>query len=417
MGPNRDGVYSESGIIDSIPESGLKVKWRTPIRGGYAGPAVAGGKVFVFDYDVKEGKLVNRPDLRATMQGMERVIALDETDGSEIWRYEYECPYEISYPAGPRCTPTIDGDRVYTLGSEGDLCCLNVKDGTLVWKKSLKEDFGAEVPMWGFSAHPLVDGDMLYTMVGGEGQGVVALDKLTGAVKWKALDSKAGYCPPSIIEHAGVRQMIVFSPTGVTSLNPTDGSQYWTIAIEPLYEMSICRPMLDGNLLYASGIGSQSVMIELDPEKPAAKELWRGNPKKSVFGANATPMFVDGILYGSDCQLGKFFAVDAKDGTRLWETFDATLPTEKRRANHGTAFVTRLGDSNRYLIFSEVGDLIVAELTKEKYQPLGRFHVLEPTGECFGRNVVWSHPAYANKTVYVRNDKEIVAVSLAKPAE
>lgn len=414
MGPNRDGVYKESGIVESIPKDGLKVKWRTPIKGGYAGPAVAGGKVFVCDYEVADGKAFNRPDKRANLKGKERIIALNESDGKEIWRHEYECPYSISYPAGPRCTPTVDGDHVYVLGSEGDLRCLKTKDGELVWKKNFKKDFSAEVPIWGFSAHPLVDGDLLYTMVGGKGQGVVAFDKMTGDVKWKALDCKAGYCPPTIIKHGGKRQMIIFHPKGVTSLDPADGKKYWNVPIEPNYEMSICRPMIDGNYLYASGNGNQSLMIELDPNKPAGKELWRGNPRNSVFGANATPLFVDGVLYGSDCSVGKLFAVDAKNGDRLWGTFDATRPDEKRKAVHGTAFVTRLNESNRYLIFNEVGELLLAELTKQKYKSLGRFKVLEPTGECFGRKVVWSHPAYANKTAYVRNDKEIVAVSLAK---
>lgn len=415
MGPNRDGVYSETGVIDSIPEGGLKVKWRIPINGGYAGPAVAGGKVFVFDYLQKSGDAFNAPDKRASLTGRERIIALNESDGKEIWSHDYECPYSISYPAGPRCTPTVDGDHVYTLGSEGDLKCLKTKNGDVVWQKNFKTDFSVEVPIWGFSSHPLIDGDLLYTMVGGKGQGVVAFDKKTGEVKWKAVDcDEPGYCPPTIIKHGGVRQLIIFQPKAVVSLNPKDGKEYWSIPIEPRYAMSICRPMLEGNLLYASGLGNQSVMIELDPKKPAAKELWRGNPRISVFGANATPMFVDGVIYGSDCQVGKFFAVDAKDGNRLWETFDATRQDEDRRISHGTAFATRLGKSNRYLLFSELGDLIIAELTKEKYKTHGRFHVLEPTGECFGRKVVWSHPAYANKTAFVRNDKEIVAVSLEK---
>ena len=414
MGPNRDGVYRESGVIDSIPESGLKVDWRVPIQGGYAGPAVADGRVYVFDYKVTNGKAFNNPQSRANLEGSERLLALDASTGKEVWSHEYECPYSISYPAGPRCTPTVDGDRVYILGSEGDLRCLNAKDGKLVWKKSLKDDMQAEVPLWGFSAHPLIDGDLLYTMVGGKGQGVVAFDKMTGDVKWKALDCKAGYCPPAIVKRGGVRQLIIFHPKAVTGINPADGKQYWSVEIEPRYEMSICRPMIDGDMLYASGIGNQSVMIKLDSEKPDAKEVWRGNPKNSVFGANATPLFVDGVLYGSDCMVGKFFAVDSKDGKRLWETFDATKPGEKRRINHGTAFVTRLGDSNRYLLMSETGDLIVAELTRDAYKPLGRFHVLDPTGECFNRPVVWSHPAYANKTAYIRNDKEIVAVNLSK---
>ena len=414
MGANRDGVYAETGVIDSIPEVGLSIKWRTPIEGGYAGPAVAGGKVFVFDYRRSEGKAFNDPGKRATLMGSERLLVLDATTGEELWAHQYECPYSISYPAGPRCTPTVDGDLVYILGSEGDLRCLKTEDGSLVWKKNFKTDFGAEIPIWGCASHPLIDGDLLYTMVGGKGQGVVAFDKLTGDVKWKALDCNSGYCPPSIIEAGGARQLILFQPKGVSSLNPADGSEYWTLPIEPKYEMSICRPMRDRNMLYASGIGNQSLMMQLAPDKPAVTELWRGNPKNSVFSANATALFVDGVLYGSDCGSGKFMAVDAESGERLWSNFDATKLGEKRRVNHGTAFVTRIGETDRYFIMSEIGDLLIAELTPEKYTPLGRFHVLEPTGEAFGRSVVWTHPAYANRTAYIRNDKEIVAVDLAK---
>jgi len=414
MGPDRNGVYNEAGVIDSIPESGLKIKWRTPVSGGYAGPAVADGRVFVLDYKLEAGKPFNAPDKRAAVAGRERIVALNATDGKQIWSHDYDCPYNISYPAGPRCTPTVDGDRVYVLGSEGDLLCLKTKDGELIWKKSLKDDFKAEVPIWGFSAHPLVDGDYLYTMVGGEGQGVVAFDKMTGDVKWKALNSKAGYCPPTIIERGGVRQMIVFHPNAVVSLNPADGEEYWNIPIEPLYAMSICQPMIEGNLLYASGLGSKSVMIELDPDAPEATELWRGKRDIAVYGATATPLFVDGVLYGSDCHDGKLFAVDAKDGSRLWDTFEATRPDAERPIKHGTGFVTRLGKSDRYLIMNEVGDLVLAEMTREKFTSLGRFHVLEPTGTAHGRNVVWAHPAYANKTAFIRNDKEIVAVDLEK---
>ena len=116
MGANRDGVYAETGVIDSIPEVGLSIKWRTPIEGGYAGPAVAGGKVFVFDYRRSEGKAFNDPGKRATLMGSERLLVLDATTGEELWAHQYECPYSISYPAGPRCTPTVDGDLVYILG-------------------------------------------------------------------------------------------------------------------------------------------------------------------------------------------------------------------------------------------------------------------------------------------------------------
>ena len=110
MGAARDGVYRETGIVDSIPKSGLKVKWRQPIGGGYAGPAAADGKVVVFDYVKSKGEVKNNPGKRVSLQGVERISAMDMATGEVLWQESYDCSYSISYPAGPRCTPTIDGD-------------------------------------------------------------------------------------------------------------------------------------------------------------------------------------------------------------------------------------------------------------------------------------------------------------------
>ncbi|WP_182867820.1 outer membrane protein assembly factor BamB family protein [Stieleria mannarensis] len=414
LGVNRDGVYRETGVVDEIPASGLPIKWRTPIAGGYAGPAVADGKVFVFDYQRSGGDVVNDPGSRAKLTGKERLLALDANTGVKIWEYSYDRPYEISYPAGPRATPTVDQDKVYLLGAEGDLTCLSVDDGSLVWTRNLPQDFGAEVPIWGFSGHPLVDGDLLYTMVGGDGQGVVAFDKATGEVRWKSLDARAGYCAPRIIEAGGVRQLIVFHPEAVQGLDPASGKPFWNVPITPSYDMSIAVPMVDGDLMYASGIHAEAVMIRLGTDSPSGKEFWRGGPKNAVHSSNAPPMFVDGVVYGTDCVKGNLIAVDASNGDRLWETFQPTVPGEKRFAKHGTAFLTRLGETDRYLVMSETGDLIIAELTAKGYEEKGRMHVVEPTNEAFGRPVVWTHPAYAGKTAFVRNDKEIVAVDLSR---
>ncbi len=419
LGPSRNGVYNETGLIDQIPAEGLTVKWRKPIAAGYAGPAVADGKVFVFDYQTRSGKAFNNPGQRANLQGDERLLALDAKTGETIWEYAYDRPYSISYPSGPRCTPTVDGDHVYILGSEGDLLCLKTNDGELVWKRNLPSDLGAEVPIWGFAAHPLIDGELLYTMVGGagadgKGQGVVAFEKATGKVRWKALKVNAGYCAPQIIDAGGTRQLIVFHPEGVQSLNPTDGKSYWSVPMKPSYDMSIAQPMIDGNLMYASSIYAEAVMIELASDAPEGKEIWRGEAKNAVHCNNAPPAFEDGVVYGTDCTQGNLIAVDAQNGNRLWETFQPTKPGEKRFIKHGTAFITQIGDSDRYLLMSETGDLILAEMTKQGYHEKGRMRVIEPTNESFGRPVVWSHPAYAHQTAFIRNDKEIVAVSLAK---
>lgn len=417
LGKNRDGVLRESGLITEIPESGLTVKWRVPVAAGYAGPAVSHAHVFVFDYQTKTGTLKNDPGLRVQMSGSERLTALDARTGDQLWQHSYPCAYEISYPSGPRCTPTIDGNHVYILGAQGDLKCLDVDDGSVVWHRHLPNEFGVEVPVWGFSSHPLIDGELLYTMVGGDGQGIVAFDKSTGEVRWKALDAKTGYCAPQIIDAGGTRQLIVFHPGAVVGMNPSDGAVYWEIPMKPSYEMSVAVPTFADGRLYVSAIHTEAAMISLSQDKPEANELWRGEAKNAVHCNNSPAVMADGVVYGTDCLDGKLYAVDASTGERLWDTFAATKPDEKRFIKHGTAFLTRIGTTNRYLVMSETGDLIVAELTRKGYTEHGRFHVVDPTNESFGRPVVWSHPAYAHRTAYIRNDKEIVAVDLATSGE
>ena len=144
LGPNRDSVWNESGIITSIPEGGLKAKWRTPISQGFSGPAVAGNRVFVTDYLVEKGDQAFDPGKRNELLGTERVHCLDLETGKVIWTHSYPCQYSISYGLGPRATPTIDGENVYTLGAEGHLYCFNVADGRVKWMKNLKQDYGVK---------------------------------------------------------------------------------------------------------------------------------------------------------------------------------------------------------------------------------------------------------------------------------
>jgi outer membrane protein assembly factor BamB len=175
--------------------------------------------------------------------------------------------------------------------------------------------------------------------------------------------------------------------------------------------MSITAPRQSGDYLYASGIGKCAALFKLDRTKPAVEVVWDGTPTTAVFCANSTPIIDGGTIYGNDCEVGNLRAVKLATGERLWETFQPTTGGD-RRASHGTAFLTKNGD--RYFLFSETGDLVIARLSPEKYEEISRAHLLEPTAECFGRAVVWSHPAYANKCIFVRNDKEIICASLAK---
>jgi outer membrane protein assembly factor BamB len=214
-----------------------------------------------------------------------------------------------------------------------------------------------------------------------------------------------------MIEHAGVKQLIIWHPESINGLNPKTGEVYWTVALQPNYGMSITAPRKIGNHLFASGIGNVGALLKLNDDKPGAEVAWRGDPKSAVYCANSTPVAVDGILYGNDCQIGNLIAVRLEDGERLWQTFEPTSGGT-RRASHGTAFIVRHQD--RFFLFSETGDLILANLSAAGYEEVSRFHILDPTNECFGRDVVWSHPAFAQKCIFARNDKELVCVSLAE---
>ncbi len=409
LGPNRDAVWREDGIIQEIPDNGLTVRWRAPVKWGYAGPAVADGRVFVTDYLPKAGKLENNPGGRADVLGQERILCFDAKSGRQLWTYAYDRPYRVSYPGGPRCTPTVDQGRVYTLGTEGDLLCLDADSGKLIWHIELTKKFDTETPIWGYASHPLVHGELLYCLPGGDGSVAVALDKRTGREVWRALAApEPGYCPPTLIQHAGVQQLLIWHSRSINSLNPATGDVYWSIPLQPGFGMAIMAPRKWNDYLYASAIGNIAALMKLDTDRPGAEVLWRGRSKHAVYCSNSTPFVEDGMIYGCDVESGALMGVRLSDGERLWQT---TQPTSGgRRDRHATAFLVKHDD--RFFLFSEKGDLILAKLSPDGYAEQGRFHVLEPTNEAFGRPVVWSHPAFANQAIYARNDREIVCVSL-----
>ena len=409
LGPNRDSVWRENGIVKKFPDQGLPIRWRTEVRDGYSGPAVADGRVFVLDYVHTTGKASDSPIVRSELEGTERVLCLNAEDGSLLWKHEYECPYRIAYPGGPRATPTVDGKRVYTLGAEGDLLCFHVADGKVIWSKQLRKEYQTKSPLWGFCGHPLVDGRKLICLVGGVGSVVVAFDKTSGKELWRSLSAEdPGYCPPTLITVEGRRQLVIWHPEAINGLDPETGALYWSVPLKPDYGMSITAPRQYGSFLFASGHVTVGALLKLDPE-PAAEIVWRGTGNTAVYCCNSIPYIEDGIIYGVCATGGQLRAVELTTGDRLWETFAPT--TGRRRTSHATAFLVKHKD--RCFLFNEQGDLILARLSREGYEEISRFHVLEPTSTSGGRNVVWSHPAFANQCVYARNDNELVCVSLA----
>lgn len=404
-GPRRDLVWRESGIVDTLPSVDpatgfLPRVWTAKIGAGYAGPAVAGGRVFVTD--------------RLADDNLERVLCFDADTGNELWKHEYDAPYSISYPLGPRATPTVDGDRAYVLGAVGNLFCFDVASGDILWQKHLPADFGAEVPVWGMAAAPLVDGDQLLVLAGGKpNRMVVSLNKNTGEEIWSALDGKEpGYCPPVIFEFAGVRQLIVWHPAAVVALDPKSGDKLWEVPFAVEAGLTISTPRKLGNRLFVTSFYNGPLMIDLGPNGHTPRVLWRSKPgnteikNDSLHAILCTPIVAEDFVYGVS-SYGELRCLETRTGRVVWETREATGP--ERWSN---AFLVPQGD--RVILCNEHGEIIFATLSRDGYKEFSRAKLLEPTVPIQRRMIVWSHPAFAMGSVFARNDGELVRVNLKK---
>lgn len=424
LGPQRDAHWRETGIVKSFPVDGPPVRWRTPIGAGYTGPAVADGRVFVTDRVLsKDAKVPANPFTRGLLHGSERVLCLDQATGKILWQHEYDCPYDVSYPSGPRATPAVSGGKVWTLGTEGNLICLDAKDGKVLWAREFKKDLQAKTPIWGFAANPLLDGEKLICLVGGEGSVVVAFDKNSGKEIWRALSAKEpGYSPPMIFEAGGKRQLIIWHPEALNSLDPETGKVYWTEPFVARSGLTAPTARKAGDQLFITSFYNGPMMLKLAADKPAAEVVWRGTSTNErntdkLHAIMCTPWIEDGYIYGV-CSYGQLRCLKADTGERVWETFKATGATGEnggRNDRWANAFLIKHAD--RFFIANEKGDLIIAKLSPKGYAEISRAHLLEPTSNAGARPVVWSHPAFANKRAYMRNDKELICVDLAEGAK
>ena len=430
-GTDRLGVWTETGIVDQLPDP-LKITWRVPINSGYSGPAVADGRVFVSDW-------AEQPESR-TMDGAERVLALDEQTGKVLWTRTWPTSYRMlqgSYAIGPRATPTVDGDRVYVVGATGVLSCFDVETGELIWRVDYIEDYDTFVPTWGIAGAPLVDGDRLIALVGGEPDAlVVAFDKHTGREVWRALKvvGELGYGQPVIYEAGGVRQLIVWHPAALVALDPTTGNVYWEQSLEVRMGLSIATPVKGDAYLLISDFLRGSTMMRLSADRPTATMLWQSQSRselpdqtEGLHSVITTPIINGNYVYGVG-SYGELRGLDARTGERLWMSPDMTV-----QARWSSAFIVRHRD--RYFVNNDNGDLIMAQFTPTGYVELGRTKLIDPdglsdrgryytrrfsgtprearAGRTHNRPVNWSHPAYANRHIVQRNENEILRASLA----
>jgi outer membrane protein assembly factor BamB len=393
-GPNRDGVWRETGILESFPAGGPAFRWRVPVGFGYSSPVVAQGRVYLTD------SLVTRPRAR------ERVLCFDETTGALLWSHVYEVTYpEWAFtPAQegrPTSTPLVGDGRVYAVGAAGDLFCLDARQGTVLWKKNLEKQYQAAE--FTCRSSPLLDGDLLILSIGGKpGACVVALDKTSGNEVWRALDERVTYSSPILLSAGGARQLIVWTQESVTSLDPATGKTHWRQRLMTSSNDANATPVVHHGRLLIGGL-----MLQLDPDKPAASVLWPDTlaASRRILSNTSTALVQGEYLYSAKSS-GEFVCLEAGTGKQVWKT-DRVTDQKGGASIHPTAH----GDAA--FLFTDRGELIRAKLTPQDYQEVSRARLVEPTYPFGGRNVAWAPPAYANRHVFARSDKELVCASLA----
>ena len=401
-GPNRDGVWPEDGIIRKFDSDQLPIRWRAKISNGYSGPSVAKGRVYVTDK-------VSRPNVK------ERVHCFDAMNGRKIWSYEYECNYNrIGHGDGPRASVSLNDNRAYSLGAAGHLFCFDASSGKVIWSKNLDTEYDIQKLYWGIAPSPLVEKDLVIVLIGGRDNAcVVAFDKKTGRERWRALGDQASYSAPIIIEQAGKRVLVCLTGKRVVGLDPLTGKLYWEYPFPPARMIhNIATPVFHNNYMFFSGFFDGSLLLKLYPEMLVVEKIWqrRGPSEKKTESLHcniSTPILQGDYIYGVD-SYGELRCLDLYTGDRIWESLDAV--PQGRWSN-----IHLIRNEDRVWMFNERGELIISKLSPKGFHEISRAKLIKPTeGQLDQRGgVCWTHPAFADKHVYVRNDEELVCADLS----
>jgi len=405
-GPNRDGVWKETGIVEQLPSGQLPYVWSVDLGPGYSGPTVAQGRVYVMDRQPK--------DRDAT----ERIHCIDSETGKSLWVVEYPAEYRISYTAGPRASVTIDQGKAYCVGAMGHFHCLDATTGAVIWKRDLQKDYDIQMPIWGIAASPLIYENLVVQQVCGSGGAcMVAFDKQTGKEVWRALKDRGAYSSPILIRQAQRDVLVCWTGDSLTGLDPKTGEILWGHPFPPSrMPIGVGDPVLSGEQLFVSSFYDGSLMVRVPSDKVGMEVVWRAvgpdeQHTESLHAMIGSCIVEDNLVYGTD-SYGEFRCLDGLTGQRIWEDTTA-VP----RARWATIHMVRQAD--RVWMFNERGELLITKLSREGMQIQSRSQLIEPTRDQLGQRggVCWSHPAFAQKSIFVRNDRRLVRVSLESPSK
>lgn len=367
-GPQRNGISPETGWLATFPEEGPKVLWKANVGLGFASVTVAGGRAFTTGNE----------------EDKDSVFAFDAVTGKALWRYTFDHPVDAKYyEGGTSASPTVDGDRVYTLSKRGHLHVFEAATGAVVWKKNIAEEVGAKMPTWGWASSVLVDGDQLVVNVGTLG---VALTKSDGQVRWKTGPGESGYATPVPYEQDGEKLYLVFAAKELAAIRADTGARVWSHKWQTSYDVNAADPVVVGpkRILVSSGYDRGGALLELRGGKPEV--VWENKNVRSMQNAG---IVLGDYLYAIDGNNGKaqLRCLEVATGKVLWTFKDP---------NHGALTAA----DGRLIVIGEKGELFVGEAKPEGFTPSARAQV---SGGKF-----WTVPVLANGRLYIRNSEGLV---------
>jgi outer membrane protein assembly factor BamB len=383
-GPNRDGLSKETGLLKSWPTDGPKLLWQVKdLDSGYSTPSVTGGRIYVMSNKGLEDEFVK---------------ALSAKDGSQVWSTRVgkvgNPDQNPKFPAA-RSTPTVDGIRLYALGSDGDLACLESASGKVVWAKSLRNDFGGKPGTWAYSESPLVDGEVVVCTPGGTEATVVALDKKSGDMVWKSAvpdGDTAGYASIAITEVSGVRQYVAYAANGLIGVDAKTGKFLWRYGkTKGAMGMSILTPVTANGLVYsgAGRVGGGTVKLSADQGSVKTEEVYFDTKLPTAIGG---AVLVGDYLYGSGGQT--FVCADFKTGQIKW--------SERAAAAGAVCYA-----DGRIYFHGENGTVLLVEANPEKYTEQGRFTPPNAPAPANQMEKSWAYPVVADGCLYLRNKESL----------